>query len=161
MIVSFASAAASAARLGGRATLIARVGDDERGARFVAELEGEGVDCRFVRRTGGARTPLCAVIVDASGERIVYPAGSRPSIPLPDGRSMPVRLVLNIRKSMHYGDFIWNDANVQPGPTWVLVDLRRQLLTAFRSGHERRARGCTGDAVFRDQDPSGSRGFLL
>lgn len=67
------SAAASAARLGGRATLIARVGDDERGARFVAELEGEGVDCRFVRRTGGARTPLCAVIVDASGERIVVP----------------------------------------------------------------------------------------
>ena len=65
------SAAASAARLGARSTLIARVGDDERSARFVAELEGEGVDCRFVRRSPGVRTPLCAVIVDAAGERIV------------------------------------------------------------------------------------------
>lgn len=67
------SAAASAARLGARSTLIARVGDDERSVRFIAELEEEGVDCRFVRRTHGVRTPLCAVIVDASGERIVVP----------------------------------------------------------------------------------------
>jgi hypothetical protein len=82
------------------------------------------------------RDPRPVTVLPASGERIVYPAGSRPSIALPDGGSMPVRSVLNIRKSMHYGDFVWNDANVQPGPTWVLVDLRRQLLTAFRSGHE-------------------------
>ena len=67
------SAAASAARLGGRSTLIARVGDDETGTRFIADLEREGVDCRLVRRTAGVRTALCAVIVDASGERIVIP----------------------------------------------------------------------------------------
>lgn len=67
------SAAASVARLGGRPLLIARVGDDETGARFVADLEREGVDCRFVRRAAGVRTPLCAVIVDTSGERIIVP----------------------------------------------------------------------------------------
>jgi sugar/nucleoside kinase (ribokinase family) len=67
------SAAASAARLGGRSMLIARVGDDETGARFVADLEREGVDCRFVRRSPGVRTALCADIIDAAGERIVVP----------------------------------------------------------------------------------------
>lgn len=67
------SAAASVARLGGKPLLIARVGDDDTGTRFIADLEREGVDCRFVRRAAGVRTPLCAVIVDASGERIIVP----------------------------------------------------------------------------------------
>lgn len=67
------SAAASAARLGADALLIARIGDDAVGDRFVSEIEREGVDCRYVRRSPGVRTPLSAVIVDASGERLVVP----------------------------------------------------------------------------------------
>lgn len=67
------SAATAAARLGGHCTLLARVGDDELGARFIAEIEREGVDCRFVRRVPGVRTPLSAVIVDAAGERLIVP----------------------------------------------------------------------------------------
>jgi sugar/nucleoside kinase (ribokinase family) len=67
------SAAAAIARLGGRARLFARVGDDAGGRRFVDELTAEGVDCRFVRRVPGVRSPICTVLVDDAGERLVVP----------------------------------------------------------------------------------------
>src|SRR5690606_32671967 len=67
------SAAAAAARLGCQAMLITRIGNDGTGDRFVADLTREGVDCRHVRRVAGARTPLCAVIVEDGGERMVIP----------------------------------------------------------------------------------------
>jgi hypothetical protein len=47
-----------------------------------------------------------------------------------------VESILNVPKRMHYGDFIWNDRNVPKGPVWVRVDLKRQLISVFRAGHE-------------------------
>jgi len=37
---------------------------------------------------------------------------------------------------MHYGDFLWDDKGVPAGQTWVRVDLKSQLISVFRSGHE-------------------------
>ncbi len=37
---------------------------------------------------------------------------------------------------MHFGDYIWNDSGIPPGPTWVRVDLAQQTLSVFRAGHE-------------------------
>lgn len=48
----------------------------------------------------------------------------------------PVRSVLNVRKRMRYGDFVWNDKGVAQGSLWVRVDLARQLVSLFRDGHE-------------------------
>lgn len=78
------SAATAAARLGGKASLIARIGGDAMGDRFIAEVEAEGVDCSHVRRAPGVATPVSAVIVDADGERLIVPyydkgLGSDPS----------------------------------------------------------------------------------
>ncbi len=67
------SAAAAVVRLGGRAKLLARVGDDAAGRRFTAELTEAGVDCSQVRRVPGARSPICTVLVDSAGERLVVP----------------------------------------------------------------------------------------
>jgi sugar/nucleoside kinase (ribokinase family) len=67
------SAACAAARLGGKASLVARIGDDAMGDRFLAEVKAEGVDCSQVRRVPGVATPVCAVIVDAEGERLIVP----------------------------------------------------------------------------------------
>lgn len=67
------SAAIAAARLGGKTSLITRIGDDVMGDHFVAEVAAEGVDCRHVRRFEGVPTPLSAVIVDAAGERLILP----------------------------------------------------------------------------------------
>lgn len=67
------SAAAAVARLGGRARLFARVGDDLAGQRFIRDLTAAGVDCGHVRRVAGARSPICTVLVDDAGERLVIP----------------------------------------------------------------------------------------
>jgi len=66
-----ATAAVAVARLGGRALLAARVGDDAVAGEMVAELESYGVDCAYVRRLKGHRSSLSAVMVDRSGERMI------------------------------------------------------------------------------------------
>ena len=48
----------------------------------------------------------------------------------------PIRSLLDVPDHMTYGQFVWNDRGVAPGPVWVRVDLASQILSAFRSGHE-------------------------
>jgi hypothetical protein len=47
-----------------------------------------------------------------------------------------VKSIINVRKRMTYGDFVWSDRNVPKGPVWIRVDLDKQILSAFRAGHE-------------------------
>jgi hypothetical protein len=47
-----------------------------------------------------------------------------------------VKSVLNVPKPMRYGDYLWDEKNVPDGPIWVRVDLKRQLISVFRGGHE-------------------------
>lgn len=67
------SAATTVARLGGRARLIARIGDDHRGSCFLREITEAGVDCTMVHAVAGAPSPTSAVLIDAEGERLVVP----------------------------------------------------------------------------------------
>lgn len=67
------SAATAVARLGGRARLIARIGDDHRGRCFLQEIGEAGVDCTMVRSVLGVSSPVSAVLIDAEGERVVVP----------------------------------------------------------------------------------------
>ena len=87
-----------------------------------------------------AAGPFCAPATMAAVEhvpvRISYPAGHYPVLGLPDGRHMAVRSLLNITRPMHFGDFVWDEANVPQGSVRVRVDLSRQLLSVFRDGHE-------------------------
>jgi sulfofructose kinase len=64
-----ATAAVAVARLGGRAALWGRVGDDLNGGPLAGALAAEGVDVSALRRVPGARTPVSAVLVDRTGER--------------------------------------------------------------------------------------------
>lgn len=48
----------------------------------------------------------------------------------------PVKSLLTVPKALRFGDYLWNDKNVPPGPTWIRVDLHSQLISIFRSGHE-------------------------
>jgi hypothetical protein len=47
-----------------------------------------------------------------------------------------VKSVLNVPKPMRYGDYLWDEKNVPDGPIWVRVDLKRQLISVFRGGHQ-------------------------
>ncbi|ANG94825.1 sugar kinase [Enterobacteriaceae bacterium 155047] len=75
-----ATAAVAAAKLGSDVDFIGRVGDDDTGHRLLAELESLGVNTRFTRVFKGARSSQSAVLVDASGERIIanYPSPDLP-----------------------------------------------------------------------------------
>ncbi|MEO5937913.1 MAG: L,D-transpeptidase family protein [Sphingomonas sp.] len=68
--------------------------------------------------------------------RVRYPAGEEPVISLPNGERRTVRSLLNVRSKMKFGDFVWNDRGVAPGPVWVRIDLARQTISAFRSDQE-------------------------
>ena len=66
-----ANAAVAIARLGGRAELWSRIGDDVAGQTIKAGLKAERVDVRYVQAFEGARSSTSAIIVDDRGERLI------------------------------------------------------------------------------------------
>ena len=70
------------------------------------------------------------------GVRLYYPAQNAPVFSLSDGETHPIHSVLDVKKKMKFGDFVWNDEGVPEGPVWVRVDLAHQFLSVFRAGHE-------------------------
>jgi sugar/nucleoside kinase (ribokinase family) len=68
-----ANAAVAAARLGGRVRLATPLGDaaDPLSNDIVRRLEVEQVDCSPAVRVAGATAPISAILVDASGERLI------------------------------------------------------------------------------------------
>lgn len=76
-----ATAAVAAAKLGAKVDFIGRVGDDDTGTRLLMELESLGVNTRYTRIVKGARSSQSAVLVDASGERVIanYPSPDLPA----------------------------------------------------------------------------------
>jgi sulfofructose kinase len=66
-----ATAAVSVAKLGGRACLAARIGDDAVAGVIEEELRGYGVDCTYLRRFAGCVSSVSAVMLDAAGERMI------------------------------------------------------------------------------------------
>ncbi|WP_415010520.1 PfkB family carbohydrate kinase [Amaricoccus sp.] len=155
------SAATAIARLGGQARLIARIGDDQRGTLFLREIGAAGVDCAMVRRVADAPTPLCSVLIDAEGERLVVPyyspaLGSDPGwIPLdavaaadavlcdvrwPEGAAV----VLDAARAA--GRLAVLDADV--GPPEVILDLAERASHAVFS--EPAALVCVGGASIEE-----------
>ena len=44
--------------------------------------------------------------------------------------------MLDITRSMRFGDFVWDEKRIPKGIVWIRVDLPRQILSVFRAGHE-------------------------
>ena len=64
-----ANQAIGAARLGARTVLIARVGDDARGALVLSALQREHVDARYVALDAGQLTGVALCQIDAAGQK--------------------------------------------------------------------------------------------
>lgn len=52
------------------------------------------------------------------------------------GFPVGLKSLLKVPDRMRYGDWRWNDRGVASGPLEVRVDLRTQILSVFRGGHE-------------------------
>jgi ribokinase len=63
--------AIAAARLGAHVALIACVGNDEFGARLLASLEAEGIDCSGVAVSEHAASGIAMVVVDEAGNNSI------------------------------------------------------------------------------------------
>lgn len=88
-----------------------------------------------VYRSGLSETLPIPAPTAVSQVRISYPAANPAHLSLPGGNEI-VRSVLNVRGQMKFGEFVWSAKGVPPGPVWVRVDLGKQLISVFRSGHE-------------------------
>lgn len=98
-----ANAAATIARLGGKAELWSRVGDDDAGAKIRAGLKSFGVDVRSVQSFEEGRTSTSAIIVDDAGERLIV--GAR-DINMPSGTSwLPLERITGAAAVL--GDVRW------------------------------------------------------
>lgn len=71
-----------------------------------------------------------------NGERLYLNSAASNRKSITASALTPVHSLLNVNQRMRYGDFVWNDRNIPPGPVWIRVDLRSQLLSVFRAGHE-------------------------
>lgn len=79
------------------------------------------VQIDLTQRPVGARIPL-----DGTQTVKIQPPTGQPH----------VQSLLNVRKQMRYGEYVWNETGVRPGSTWIRVDLNRQIISVFRSGNE-------------------------
>lgn len=66
-----ATAAVAVARLGGDSHLISRLGNDFTADIIIRDLEADRVNCAGVRRFDGLKSPLSAIMVDQTGERMI------------------------------------------------------------------------------------------
>jgi len=92
----------------------------------------------------GVRQPQQPSVVIARAAEIPAPAGDRIQLTPASLRQaysnglidQPIKTILNVPAKMQYGDFRWDDQGVPNGPTWIRVDLKSQVLSVFRAGHE-------------------------
>lgn len=90
----------------------------------------------LLTQCGQPSPPEPVKVAAPSAQRLYYPARHPPMLILPDGQRQAVRSLLNVRRPLHYGDYIWDDRGVPAGQSWVRIDLARQTLSLFRAGHE-------------------------
>ncbi|QDZ07283.1 L,D-transpeptidase family protein [Sphingomonas panacisoli] len=105
-------------------------------ARFASPIVLVAVALVFWTQSDSPRPLPAASKPVPDRARVRYPAGKRPVLTLPNGDRRTVESLLNVRTKMKFGDFVWNDDGVKPGPVWIRIDLARQTLSVFRSDQE-------------------------
>jgi hypothetical protein len=89
---------------------------------------------------GHAATPQPAertpAMPDTNGDRIApspaeFAAAAAAGLVPADARS-----ILRVDHALRYGEFAWNDRGVPAGHVSIFVDLRTQMISVFRAGHE-------------------------
>jgi hypothetical protein len=71
----------------------------------------------------------------ARDRMFLTPDQQREAVPA-QGFPVGLKSLLKVPRQLRYGDFQWNDRGVPSGPVELRVDLRTQLLSVFRAGHE-------------------------
>lgn len=167
-----ANQAVAAARLGARAGLLARVGDDAHGRLLVDSLAAAGVDTSSVR-SGGAPTGVALITVGPSGDNtiVVSPGANHRLTPqdVADARELlagasvvslqleiPLETVAAAARAAHSAGtrVVLNPSPPAPLPAEVLAACDPLVV------NEHEARFLLGDAVGDADDPAAWAGAL-
>jgi sulfofructose kinase len=140
-----ATAAVAAARLGAKVTLATRLGDDWIADHILEELASYGVDCTPSRRFAALHSSVSAVLVTATGERLVV---NRFDDRLPEDPSWLPPLPGGTR-AVH-GDVRW-----EAGATRYLAEARQAgipgILDVDRAPRDETLIGLASHAAFSTQ----------
>lgn len=89
------------------------------------------------RRSGASATLVTpALPTPAPADRVQLGEDRPQQLRLGDGTARTVRSLLQVPARMQFGEFLWNEREVPPGPIWIRVDLARQIVSVFRGGDE-------------------------
>jgi len=82
------------------------------------------------------RPPVAPTPTSSPGDRVFLTKGQLAQAKSDGTFDRPVTSLLAVHRPMHYGDYLWDDRGVPAGPTWIRIDLAKQLISVFRAGHE-------------------------
>ena len=108
-------------------------------------------------------TQTSSVAVPSQSEKIAYGPGRLPVSPdeltiatSKDLLPADTKSLLKIPRQLRHGEYVWNEEGVSAGSISIWVDLRRQLISVFRNGHEIG----TAVIVYGAQDMSSPEGIF-
>lgn len=84
----------------------------------------------------GKRVSVPPAATPVHGARLQLTAQQRSEARKVGGFPVEPASLLFVDRQMNYGDFLWNENGVPKGPVTIRVDLRTQLMSVFRGGHE-------------------------
>lgn len=102
------------------------------GAILVTALGGGVWLSSQTRRDPPARTatPLVVNWTSVSAAPTVTPS------PTPTPTPFVVRQILDLKKPLSHGDYVWDESTAPDGPIVITVDLAAQVVSIFRDGYE-------------------------
>ncbi len=76
----------------------------------------------------------------ASRPRMIAAAAPPPPVAAPSPSPTPapfvVRRILDLKKPLSHGDYVWDESGAPDGPVVITVDLAAQVVSIFRDGYE-------------------------
>ena len=98
-------------------------------------LTAIGGGAMLIRRAYPPATPASAPLPQAL-------AATPSPLPAPTPTASPspapfvVRHILDLKKPLRHGDFVWDESEAPQGPVVITVDLAAQVVSIFRNGYE-------------------------
>jgi lipoprotein-anchoring transpeptidase ErfK/SrfK len=105
-------------------------------AASAADLKGHSGPTTAEAKPHRVAEPIAQLPADAADGRIVLTRAQQRQAIASGTVDRPVRSLLAVESPLRYGDYKWNDRGIPAGPTWVRIDLRTQIISVFRAGHE-------------------------
>lgn len=80
--------------------------------------------------------PHSTSAVRATPAPLPSPKATPSPAPVPTPTPFVVRHILDLKKPLSHGDFVWDESGAPDGPVVITVDLAAQVVSIFRDGYE-------------------------